>query len=74
MLTLSGMRSSSYYFGLFFADFLLFLIPMGLFIIFVLAFNMSTYTQDLPDFIAIMGFFGCALISFTYFFASMFDS
>lgn len=74
MLTLSGMRSSSYYLGLFLADFLLFLIPCALFIAFVLCFNMKTYTKDLPDFIAIMVAFGMALITFTYFFASLFDS
>ena len=66
ILTMSGMKTFTYWIGLFLADFLLFLGPTILFGILVCTINVEGYYEEVPRFIAISLGFGFSLIAFTY--------
>jgi hypothetical protein len=65
------MTSFRYYAGLFLADYILFTIPMGLFVAMIAIFSLES-EHALGDFTALMASFGGALITFTYFFSAYF--
>jgi hypothetical protein len=74
ILKLSGMKTPPYYLGLFTADYLLFLIPTTLFALLVGISGLSVFSDNLVLFIVGMMGFGFAIITFTYFMASFFDT
>lgn len=69
---LAGVGPISYYLGLYFADFLLFLITQTLFTITVYVMQLGIYTSHIVSFTFIMMAFGAVLIPFTYFFSQFF--
>lgn len=74
ILKLSGMKTLPYYLGLFTADYLLFLIPTALFGLLVGLSGLSVFSDNLVLFILGMMGFGFAIITFTYFLSSFFDT
>lgn len=66
IMTMSGMRVTFYWLGLFFADFLLYLGPTFLFGVLVCTINVDGYYEEVPRFIAISLGFGFSLIAVTY--------
>jgi ABC-2 family transporter protein len=68
------MKTLPYYLGLFTADYLLFLIPTALFGLLVGLSGLSVFSDNLVLFILGMMGFGFAIITFTYFLSSFFDT
>ena len=68
------MQTSSYWLGLFIADYLLFLIPTALFGLLVGFSGLQIFSDHLYQFIGGMLGFGLAVIALTYLLASFFDS
>ena len=73
MLTLYGMTSIRYYLGLLTADFILYAIPMCLFLSFVKIMNLSAFENNLEHFSFLMLMFGLNLVTFSYFFSIFFS-
>lgn len=71
---LSGVGPFSYYFGLYAADFLLFLITMSVFGLSVFLFQLSIYKSQIFEFLCLMASFGSVLIPFTYLFQHWFKN
>lgn len=73
MLTLYGMTSFRYYIGLFTADYILYCIPMSLFLLFIEILDLSIFKDNLDHFSFLMLMFGANLVTFTYFFSIFFS-
>ena len=65
---LSGVGSTSYYLGMFTADFALFFVTEAAFLLFIFVFRLQMYAQQFWKFSLIMTSFGLVLIPFTYVF------
>jgi hypothetical protein len=74
ILNLSGVGSFVYYLSLFSADVLLYIPPMGLFLLFIVAFDIQVYANNLDKFVPLAAGFGPALVAMTYFFSQAFKT
>jgi hypothetical protein len=74
ILKMSGMQTSSYWVGLFMADYFLFLIPTALFGVLVGVSGLQIFSDHLFQFIGGMLGFGLAVIALTYLLSTFFDS
>jgi hypothetical protein len=66
------MKVLPYWIGLFIADYILFLIPTGLFALYVSVTGFKIFSDNLNLFVYSMLEFGISLIGFTYWLSSMF--
>ena len=74
ILSINGIKGASYWFGMFLADYILFLLPTLLFVIFILIIQLSGFEQALPKFLCITLGFGLGIVPLTYFISSFFDN
>lgn len=72
LLHMIGIKPICYYTGMFCADYLLYIIPTTLFVIFVAASQLKGFAERLGDFTMLLASFGVILINFTYFFGHFF--
>ncbi len=74
ILKLSGMRTVSYWLGLFTADYLLYLIPTVLFTLLVAFSGLQIFGDKVGEFVGGLLGFGFAIIAVTYLLSSFFDN
>ena len=67
ILNMMGMKSSSYWIGLFLADYTIFLMPVACFMVFIYASHIMAFSDHMGAFLLVMAAFGGGLIANIYF-------
>lgn len=71
---LAGVGPLPYYFGLFIADYSLYLLTQTIFALFVWVMKLKVFASQMGQFLALMATFGMVLIPFTYMFQHFFKN
>lgn len=74
LLNFAGMRSSSYYIGLFLADYIIYSISNFLLVIFVYILDLGIFTEHAGSLLLILAVLGFPYITLAYLFGFVFDN